>query len=131
MKKAIITTWLIWPLLSLAAGAQTLTLEQCVSSAMANHPTSRKVPLIMQVEQVNRQLINQSSLPVVILNAQASWQSDVVNFTLDLPFPVTFPVIPKDQYKVTVDVQQMLYDGGVRQIRQSLNTQETTIKNYY
>jgi outer membrane protein TolC len=51
-------------------------------------------------------------LPVIDLNGSVSWQNDVPHFNSPVP-GFDMPMAPKDQYKASVDVQQMIYDGGI------------------
>jgi outer membrane protein TolC len=53
-----------------------------------------------------------SLYPQMTVNGQASWQSDVTQVTLPIP-NLTLPEIPHDQYKIYLDVNQTLYDGGI------------------
>jgi len=50
-------------------------------------------------------------LPQLNLNGQATYQSDAIK--IDIPFPgMNIKGSPQDQYKVTLDVNQVIYDGG-------------------
>ncbi|MFO7617633.1 MAG: TolC family protein, partial [Bacteroidales bacterium] len=73
-----------------------------------------------RLESIRTQVIKTAWMPAIELNAQASWQSDVVAFDLDLPFPVDFPQIPRDQYRVTLDISQVIYDGGAVRSSQAI-----------
>jgi outer membrane protein TolC len=92
--------------------AQKLTLADCLNKARMHNPVGNNRDLALKIEEARKKIIKSAWLPGMDLNAQATWQSDVVSFTLDLPFPVDFPAIPRDQYKATLDVSQLLYDGG-------------------
>ncbi len=50
-------------------------------------------------------------LPKIDLNAEAAWQSDVTSVKVPLP-GVSIPSPDRDSYKVTVDVSQLIWDGG-------------------
>jgi len=92
--------------------AQKITLSECLEASQAHNPLGNNRDLALKIEAARKQIIKSAWLPGLDLNAQATWQSDVVSFTLDLPFPVDFPSIPRDQYKATIDVSQLIYDGG-------------------
>jgi len=47
-----------------------------------------------------------------MLNAQASYQSDVFSLPFSVP-GIDSPVIPEDQYKVAVDFYQNIFNGGL------------------
>lgn len=55
--------------------------------------------------------ITSNYLPKIDLNAEATWQSDVTSVKVPLP-GVSIPTPGKDSYKVTVDVSQLIWDGG-------------------
>jgi hypothetical protein len=56
--------------------------------------------------------INKAKLPKIDLNAQATYQSDVTSLPISLP-NVTVNPPNKDQYRTTVDVNQLIYNGGL------------------
>ncbi len=79
--------------------------------------TRRHYPLLKQQEATDRatalQLrnIRTGYLPQAELNGKATYQSDVVAIPIKLP-NVSIPTMPKDQYNLTLDVRQLIYDGG-------------------
>lgn len=114
-----------------------LSLQDCIRESLANFPLSANKNLAGQISDVKKNMIKSAWFPTLDLNAQATWQSDVVTLNLELPFPVDFPQIPKDQYKVTTDITQIIYDGGsirnqqfLEDITADLSVQELEIKEY-
>jgi len=105
-------TWIVIMLAPVCLKSQDLHLQDCVSECLKNNPLSSNKALAIQVAEVKSKIIRSAWLPGLDLNGQASWQSDVVTLDLNLPFEVNLPQIPKDQYKVTSDVTQLIYDGG-------------------
>jgi outer membrane protein TolC len=66
---------------------------------------------IDSVQQLQSKNISTVWLPKFDANAQATWQSDVIS--ISIPFPgVSIPSPTNDQYKLTLDVTQVLWDGG-------------------
>jgi outer membrane protein TolC len=117
--------------------SQDLKLRDCILEAVANFPLSPNKDLAIQVSEMKKSIIRLAWRPTLDLNGQATWQSDVVTLDLDMPFPVEFPEIPRDQYKVTTDITQMIYDGGsarslqdFEDINASLTVQELKIKEF-
>ena len=51
--------------------------------------------------------------PGLDFSAQATYQSETVQIDPDLPFEADFPTPSRDQYKATVEISQLLYDGGM------------------
>jgi hypothetical protein len=73
--------------------------------------------------------INKAKLPKIDLNAQATYQSDVTSLPITLP-NVTVNPPNKDQYRTTVDVNQLIYNGGLidatAKIKKSANQNAAT-----
>jgi len=112
----------------------TLTLEECLSAAMKNHPLSAQNEIYAQSSELQRDNIENGKLPQLNLNGQATYQNEVVGLPFKIP-GTTVPVIPKAQYKVSLDANQLIYGGGSidaqeniedfsRQINQLNNTAE-------
>src|SRR6056297_1505148 len=97
------------------AQEDTLNLFRCFEAVEAHHPGTEQKPLIHQQTLLKLKNLKSEWYPSVDLNAQASYQSDIVKIDIDMPFDADFPSPSRDQYKATVDVKQMIYDGGVSQ----------------
>jgi outer membrane protein TolC len=54
--------------------------------------------------------INKAKLPKIDLNAQATYQSDVTSLPISYKY---YSKSNKDQYRTTVDVNQLIYNGGL------------------
>lgn len=50
-------------------------------------------------------------LPKVNFNAEATWQSDVTKVNIPMP-GISIPPPHNDNYKLTIDVSQLIWDGG-------------------
>jgi len=98
--------------------SQNLQLQDCIRECLIHNPLLANKELAVQIAEVKKRIIKSAWFPSLDLNGQATWQSDVVVLNLDLPFPVDFPKIPKDQYRIATDVTQMIFDGG------SINNQQ-------
>ena len=66
-------------------------------------------------------LATQLRLPQVAINGQASYQSEVTKLPIDVPGAV-IPTLSKDQYRLTLDASQTLYDGGTTRRQQELES---------
>lgn len=84
---------------------------------------------IDSVQQLQSKNISTVWLPKFDANAQATWQSDVVS--ISIPFPgVSIPSPTNDQYKLTLDVTQVIWDGGFSSERKKVAlTQAATDKS--
>lgn len=110
MKKIVLLLLLTLPLL--AIGQQRITLTDCYTLANKNYPLAKQTNLLGQKSSLEIDALNKGKLPKIDLNAQASYQSEVTQLPIKLP---NFTVEPpnKDQYKATLDVNQLLYNGGL------------------
>ena len=101
----------------LPAMAQAQTLEECQRAAEGNYPLIRQYGLIEKTTSLNVANIQKGWLPQVSASAQASLQSDVSAFPdefqkLYQQMGITMEGLERDQYRVGIDVQQTVYDGG-------------------
>lgn len=93
------------------------TLEECKVKAREHYPLIRQYDLISQTEEYNLTSISQTWLPRIAISAQATYQSDVVKWPEQFESMLAvqgldMPGLRKDQYKVQIDVQQTVWDGG-------------------
>lgn len=96
-----------------------LSLEECRRQARDNYPLIRQYGLIEQAAQYDVANAAKAYLPQVSLSAKASYQSDVTKLPFELPgIDVNF--MPRDQYQVTLQVQQSVWDGGETKWRKQL-----------
>jgi len=107
------TKWLMLLLLGFGTvQAQTLTMQQAYDSARVHYPMIKQKQLVQQTASININNLSKGYLPQVTLNGQASYQSDVT--TIKVPIQgINFETLAKDQYKITADLSQTIYDGGM------------------
>ena len=96
-------------------GAQ--TLEECQQAAERNYPLIRQYGLIEKTTELTVANIQKGWLPQVSASAQATYQSDVVAWPDEMKgmlgqTGLNFEGLKKDQYRVGVDIQQTVFDGG-------------------
>jgi outer membrane protein TolC len=92
--------------------AKSQSLEDLISKAKANNPQSLQLDLIDELSDLKIKQISGANLPQSSIGGQATWQSAVTSIDISLPGVSILPP-PKDQYKVTLDVQQNIWDGGL------------------
>ena len=97
--------------------AMSQTLEECQRAAEQNFPLIRQYGLIEKTTDLNVANIQKGWLPQVSASAQATLQSDVTAFPdefqkLYQQMGITMEGLERDQYRVGIDVQQTVYDGG-------------------
>lgn len=91
-------------------GQQRITLEQCYNLLETNYPLIKQHALLEKQNQLDSKAINNTKLPQLNLEAQATYQSDVT----EVPLPNS-PIEPlnKDQYRATLSINQLIYNGGL------------------
>ena len=102
-------------LLPFATYAQ--TLEECQQAAEQNYPLIRQYDLIKKTTDLTVSNIAKGWLPQVSASAQVTYQSDVAGFpnqmqNLYQQIGLDMKGLTKDQYRVGVDINQTVYDGG-------------------
>ena len=106
-----------------------LTLAHCYELAQQHAPLRRQQALNdAQVANNQHRLAVQRSLPQLALNGQASYQSEVTRVPVDVP-GFSVPVVAKDQYRLTLDANQTLYDGGATRRQQEVETLAGQVNN--
>ena len=88
-----------------------LTIEESYRLATENYPLTKQRELIARSEEYSVSNAAKGILPVITINGQDSYQSDVTNIPIEIPEAIE--QISKHQYKVYGEVAANLYDGGV------------------
>lgn len=110
-------------LISLISNAQrTLTLGECYNLVEKNYPLAKKVDLLEQKSNSEIEANNKGKLPKVDLNAQATYQSEVIGLPMALP---GIEPANKDQYRATLDINQLIYNGGIIEANAKLKQAQT------
>jgi outer membrane protein TolC len=114
MKQKVLLMGMWLGLISVGYTQSTLTLDECYRQAETHSPQAGQTRLIQEATELQLKLLNRNFMPQSRLNGQATWQSDVTSVPIKLPnFEINPP--PKDQYKLTLDVTQSIWDGGAVQ----------------
>jgi outer membrane protein TolC len=101
-----------------------VTLAFCHEKAVASYPQLSDKTLLKDASTLRIKNIQSNYLPQVSINGQVTYQSDVVKIALPPQMGISLPSPSHDQYKVTLDAQQMLFDGGIT--RKQKNLEEAT-----
>lgn len=88
-----------------------ISLEECYVLAKNNYPQIKKADLITKTRDYSITNANMGYIPKVLFSARASYQSDVTKIPFDVPY-FDIPVLSNDQYKISVDIVQPIWDGG-------------------
>lgn len=129
MKKIMISLALI--MLSSVSRAQ--TLEECQQAAEKNYPLIKQYGLIAKTTQLTVKNIQKGWLPQVTASAQATYQSAVTAWpesmqTMYQQMGLNMKGLRKDQYKIGVDLQQTIYDGGAISSQRNIAQQEGKVE---
>ena len=108
---------------ALAAQESQLTLDDAYTQAQMNYPVIKQKDLVRQTAELNISNLSKGNLPQLSFNGQASYQSDVTKVSVPVS-GIKIPTPQKDQYKITADISQVLFDGGTikeQKVMQQLN----------
>lgn len=90
---------------------QKLSLEDAYLQAEKNYPLGKQIDVLEKKALTEVDIIEKGKLPKLNFDAQATYQSDVVQFPPELP-GVNIKSPNKDQYRATIEANQLIYDGG-------------------
>lgn len=100
-----------------AAHAQT-TLDECIGWAYDNYPQIKEMSLIEMTKGIDLKNAAYAWLPHLNISGKATWQSEVVEMPMDIPgMDIN---IPHDQYGLTAEFTQQIWDGGVSRSQKEL-----------
>jgi outer membrane protein TolC len=112
MKKQIIILIIAVVGLLMAQAPDTLTLKYCQTKARENYPLHQQFELLQSAAELKIYDLTTNWFPQLTINGQSTYQSDVTTLPLHVP-GITIPEVDKDIYKVTLDISNTLYDGGL------------------
>jgi len=134
MKRKIIIVFLTIFAGGNALYAQTvLTLRECYDKAMISNPIAGEKEAYSSVWELKEKNLSKSWLPAVDANGSLLYNSVVVDLGYmfeSLPVPgiaEASPLMPHDQYKLTLDINQVIYDGGAVKNAKNLEKASLTI----
>lgn len=119
-------------LVATVAMSQT-TLEQCMQAAERNYPLIRQYDLIERTTDLTVANIGKAWIPQVSATAQATWQSAVTAWPEQMQAMLSqmgtdIKGLKKDQYRVGIDVNQTLYDGGAIGAQQAIAREQGAVQ---
>jgi len=146
-KLIFILTFIIF---NISVAQQSITINECYEKAYKESPIIKKKEYNNRVNNLKQKIINTNWYPSIELNGQVSYQSDVVQMDLDMSPLINYinglipagmgspntnapsfeiPEAPKDQYKITLDLKQTIYNGGITKKNKKLEEQLLNINN--
>ncbi len=91
--------------------SQTITLDECQKSARENSSYFKQLEKFRNINELEERNSNFSYLPQFSIEGQASYQSEVFSLPIKIP-TITIPEVAKDQYQLSVTLNQIIWDGG-------------------
>lgn len=103
------------------------SIDQCIRMAYDDYPQIEEYNLIETSKQYDLNNAALAWVPQLNISGKASWQSDVVEMPFDIQ-GFTFN-IPHDQYGITADITQQLWDGGATSAKRKIIEAGADVKN--
>ena len=113
--------------------AQAQTLEDCLQSAERNYPLIQQYGLIEKTTELTVANIQKGWLPQVTASARATLQSDVTAFpdqmqSMYQTMGINMEGLKRDQYRVGIDIQQTVFDGGAIKSQKEIARQQGEVQ---
>src|SRR5699024_7548420 len=94
-----------------------ISLQYCYQQAYKDYPTAKNIELQKKITELDVRIANTGYYPDVSIGGQASYQSEVTEFSLSGRGPLG---VSQDQYEASVNVTQTIFNGGAVGIRKEL-----------
>ena len=134
MRRLLLVFLFFGNLYSFAQDTNSISLDECLQFAVENFEINILKNNNNQAIDLQKQNLKTNYYPVIKLEGQVTYQSNAIE--IDLPIPgVDMPSISLDQYKSYLELNQLIYDGGISESYSFLldlnileNTSETKIQ---
>jgi outer membrane protein TolC len=132
-KRVLILLILVIPFVSGLKGQKVLTLKECYEMAVAITPIAAEREAYSQISALKDKNLSKSWLPTLDAGGSFLYNSSVVDMGVilgSLPIPGIADAIkplPHEQYKITVDINQVIYDGGAVRNAKALEKADLSI----
>ncbi len=100
---------------------ESLTLSWCHENAIRQYPLIQQRDLLEKISAEKIRNLQTNYYPQMNVNGQVSYQSDVTQIPIKTPF-FNVPEMDKDLYKFYLDVNQVIFDGGLTKQQKALET---------
>jgi outer membrane protein TolC len=119
MKRKVLIMFVFMVFWSLTLrGQKILTLKECYNMAMSSSAIAGEKEAYYNISKIKNINLSKGWLPTLDANGSIIYNSSVIDMSSvlgSLPIPGIANAIkplPHDQYKITVDINQVIYDGG-------------------
>ncbi len=111
-----------------------LSLKNCITSARNNFDILKNNNLNNEILNLQIKNLNANYFPVTNFSANAQYQSQSIELDMNtqgLPPSVEFqfPAPPLDQYALTLNLKQTIYDGGITKALKNIEYIKTNLQN--
>jgi len=93
-----------------------LELDSCIEMTIKNYPLFKEKALNKKISDLNIKNNRSNYLPALGFEGKATYQSDVFSLNIEFPdiqgFEIVLPDPPLDQYNFSLNLTQLIYDGG-------------------
>lgn len=103
------------------------TLADCLTACETNYPLAARRDLLRRTSDLSIANAAKGWLPQVSATAEASYQTQVTKFELNVP-GVSVPSLAHDHEGVVVQVDQTLWDGGRIRTQQAVLRSQTAVQ---
>lgn len=108
------------------AQENSISLKECYKIAYENHPSAKQKDYYKSVNSLKLENIGINFLPQISFKGQATYQSDVTKLDINSPL-FKAPELNKDQYKLTMDVRQLIYDGSSTSSQKNVESKQVLV----
>ncbi len=117
----------------MTVGATAQTLEECQQAAERNYPLIVQHDLIAHTTDLTVDNIQKGWLPQLTATAQATYQSAVTAWPDEMKglmqqMGVDMEGLAKDQYRIGIDLQQTVFDGGMINAQKQVAREQGAVK---
>ncbi len=106
-------------------GQNTISLNECYDLVNANYPLAKQSAVQKEKNDLDVEVIRKMKMPTLELDAQSTYQSDVISLPIELP-NMNIESPNQFQYKAAVTGNVLLYDGGL--INERMKVKEFELK---
>ena len=111
-----------------AQNSGALSIDECYTLARQNYPLIRQGELISKAAAYGIDNAAKGYLPQFNISGQASYQSDVTKIPIKIP-GMSIPELSKDQYRLSGEGTQVLFDGGAIRQQKAAITANATVES--
>ena len=124
----------IWIFILLPFISHAQTLQECQDAAERNYPLIRQYDLIEKTTELTVANIQKGWLPQISASAQATYQNEVAAWPTGMQnmlgnMGISIKGLRKDQYRIGLDVNQTLYDGGLISSQKEIARQQGLVQS--